>query len=156
MPSSSAAVAAVDWDCAACSYVNRGGKYCSMCGEPSPKRDAVIAPPASSSKAMPTIVVRGAARRGASPAVSGRDTRALERARLLESVSEEARGRPVSKTTSEVRTAERARVLAAVGGIDPSNRTTSATPPRARGKEQQHERRATRHNALVGEGGGMT
>jgi hypothetical protein len=29
-----------------------------------------------------------------------------------------------------VRAAERARVLAAVGGIDPSNRTTCATPPR--------------------------
>ena len=101
-----------------------------MCGEPSPKRGAVIAPPASSSKAKPAVVVRHAARRGASPAVSGRDARALERAQLLESASEEARGRPVSKTTSEVRAAERARVLAAVGGIDPSNRTTCATPPR--------------------------
>ena len=71
-------------------------------------------------------------RRGAAPcldAVSSRKAHALESARLIERISEEARGRPFSKTTSEVCATERARVLAAIGGIDPRNCTTMATPP---------------------------
>ncbi len=71
-------------------------------------------------------------RRGAAPcldAVSSRKAHALESTRLIERISEEARGRPFSKTTSEVCATERARVLAAIGGIDPRNCTTMATPP---------------------------
>jgi hypothetical protein len=115
--------------------------------DPYSQTNFFLAPPGSACKAAPAIAVRGAAldpgdimqssrrsklsRRGFAPcpdAVSGREACALEHARLLERVSEEARGRPFSKTTSKARAAEHDRVLAAIGGIDLQNHTTMATP----------------------------
>ncbi len=34
---------ASDWECGACTSSNKGGKYCTMCATPCPKRQAVLA-----------------------------------------------------------------------------------------------------------------
>lgn len=37
----------INWECVACTYANKGGRYRTMCGEPSPKHGAVVAPVAA-------------------------------------------------------------------------------------------------------------
>ena len=34
-----------DWECGACTFLNKGGKYCTMCGAARTKRQAVAAAP---------------------------------------------------------------------------------------------------------------
>jgi hypothetical protein len=60
---------ASDWECGACASFNKGGKYCSMCATPCPKRQAllaaltadaavhtaVVAAPAAVAKVIPSV-----------------------------------------------------------------------------------------------------